>query len=51
MLDKEEVPPRLQYPLHLCKRFRGIRDGTQSPRHHDGVDALIGKRQRLFGGL
>ena len=51
MLDKEQTAIWFENWLHLRKGFRSVRNGAQRPRHHDGVDALIGKRQRLFGRL
>ncbi len=51
MLNKEQTAIWFENPLHLRKGFRSVRNGAQRPRHHDGVDALIGKRQRLFGRL
>src|SRR5713101_1042798 len=51
MLDKKKTPLRLENPPHLRKSLRRVRNRTQSPGHNDGVDALIGKRQRIFGRL
>src|SRR6266404_8525963 len=51
MLNKKQTAIWFENPLHLRKGFRSVRNGAQRPRHHDGVDALIGKRQRLFGRL
>src|SRR5207245_10415441 len=51
MLDKEQTAIWFENWLHLRKGFRSVRNGAQRPRHHDGVDALIGKRPRLFGRL
>src|SRR4030095_8946566 len=51
VLDEKEPAPRLENPLHLFKRFRRIRNRAQRPRSHNGVDALIGKRQWIFRRL
>ena len=51
MLDEQELSVSFENAFRRLQSSLWVRNGTQGPGHHYGVNALIRKAQRFFSGL